>query len=268
MTERKKALVTGGATGIGRSAVLALARAGYDVYRDQLNTPAFLALLPPVSGLSGLDLGCGEGHNTRQVARLGATMTGLDIAEIFIRHARTEEARAPLGITYHHASAVELPYAAGSFDFVTAFMSLMDIPEITDVLAGTFRALRAGGFLQFSITHPCFNPPHRRNCRDEHGHTYAIEVGDYFVDARGRVDEWIFGSAPRADRDRLPKFRVPRFHRPLGEWINLLLAAGFQIEHVAEPRPTSAALSQYPSLQDADVAAYFLHVRVRKPATA
>ncbi len=31
MTTRKKALVTGGATGIGRSAVLALARAGYDV---------------------------------------------------------------------------------------------------------------------------------------------------------------------------------------------------------------------------------------------
>jgi len=31
MTERKKALVTGGATGIGKSAVLALARAGYDV---------------------------------------------------------------------------------------------------------------------------------------------------------------------------------------------------------------------------------------------
>jgi 3-oxoacyl-[acyl-carrier protein] reductase len=31
MTERLKALVTGGATGIGRSAVLALAKAGYDV---------------------------------------------------------------------------------------------------------------------------------------------------------------------------------------------------------------------------------------------
>ena len=31
MSERKKALVTGGATGIGRSAVLALAKAGYDV---------------------------------------------------------------------------------------------------------------------------------------------------------------------------------------------------------------------------------------------
>ena len=31
MNDRKKALVTGGATGIGRSAVLALAKAGYDV---------------------------------------------------------------------------------------------------------------------------------------------------------------------------------------------------------------------------------------------
>jgi hypothetical protein len=30
-----------------------LARAGYDVYRDYLNTPAFFAMLPDVAGLSG-----------------------------------------------------------------------------------------------------------------------------------------------------------------------------------------------------------------------
>ena len=32
-----------------------LVRAGYDIYRDALNTPAFLAMLPPVSGLCGLN---------------------------------------------------------------------------------------------------------------------------------------------------------------------------------------------------------------------
>jgi len=57
-----------------------LARMGYDICRDYLNTPAFLAMLPDVSGLIGLDIGCGEGHNTRQVAARGAVMTGVDIS--------------------------------------------------------------------------------------------------------------------------------------------------------------------------------------------
>ena len=242
-----------------------LARAGYDVYRDHLNTPGFLAMLPAVTGLRGLDIGCGEGHNTRLVARLGASLAAIDISEVFIRHARTEEVRAPLGITYHQASAVELPFAEASFDFATAFMSLMDIPELERVLAEAFRVLRPGGFLQFSMTHPCFNPPHRRNCRDENRVTYAIEVGDYFVDARGRVDEWIFGTAPEAMRGRLPKFQVPRFHRPISEWLNLLVAAGFILECFAEPCPSAETVRAYPTLQDAAVAAYFLHIRVRKP---
>ena len=45
-----------------------LARAGYDTYRDHFNTPAFLDLLPDVAGREGLDIGCGEGHNTRLLA--------------------------------------------------------------------------------------------------------------------------------------------------------------------------------------------------------
>ncbi len=47
------------------------ARAGYDIYRDALNTPSFMAMLPPVRGLDGLDIGCGEGSNTRRLAELG-----------------------------------------------------------------------------------------------------------------------------------------------------------------------------------------------------
>jgi 2-polyprenyl-3-methyl-5-hydroxy-6-metoxy-1,4-benzoquinol methylase len=33
-----------------------------------------------VDGKFGLDLGCGEGHNTRQLAKLGADMVALDIS--------------------------------------------------------------------------------------------------------------------------------------------------------------------------------------------
>jgi 2-polyprenyl-3-methyl-5-hydroxy-6-metoxy-1,4-benzoquinol methylase len=56
------------------------ARAGYDIYRDRLNTPAFLDMLPPVRGLSGLDIGCGEGSSTRELVRRGARMHVIDVA--------------------------------------------------------------------------------------------------------------------------------------------------------------------------------------------
>ena len=61
-----------------------LSRAGYDVYRDNVNTPGFLAMLPPIAGLHGLDIGCGEGTNTRALAKLGARMTAIDVAPPFV----------------------------------------------------------------------------------------------------------------------------------------------------------------------------------------
>ena len=76
-----------------------LARAGYDVYQDHLNTPAFFAMLPDVAGLSGLDIGCGEGHNTRLLAQRGARVTAIDIAESFVARARQAEADEPWGST-------------------------------------------------------------------------------------------------------------------------------------------------------------------------
>jgi ubiquinone/menaquinone biosynthesis C-methylase UbiE len=241
-----------------------LARAGYDVYRDYLNTPAFFAMLPDVRGLSGLDIGCGEGHNTRLLAGRGARMTALDISDVFIRHAREYERQAPLGVRYLVASAVCLPFGEASFDFAAAFMSLMDIPETGLVLAECHRVLKPGGFLQFSITHPCFDTPHRRNLRNEKGLTYAIEVGDYFRDLNGAVSEWLFSAAPREVKATLPRFRTPRFTRPLSHWLNLLTQTGFAIERVEEPRPSDATVKECPHVQDAQVVAYFLHVRARK----
>ncbi len=124
-----------------------LARAGYDVYRDYLNTPAFFKMLPDIDGLFGLDIGCGEGHNTRLLAERGAQVTAIDISEAFIQHAKRLEEQEPFGINYQVASAVELPFADSIFDFATGFMSFMDIPETDCVLAEVCRVLKSGGFL-------------------------------------------------------------------------------------------------------------------------
>jgi ubiquinone/menaquinone biosynthesis C-methylase UbiE len=242
-----------------------LARAGYDVYRDYLNTPAFFAMLPDVGGLAGLDIGCGEGHNTRLLAKRGARVTAIDVAAAFVGHAARAESEAPQGITYAVASAVALPFADAAFDFATGFMCFMDIPETGRVLAEACRVLKPGGFLQFSITHPCFDTPHRRNLRDAGGKTYAIEVGDYFRDLNGHVSEWSFGAAPPEARQGLPKFKTPRFTRTFSQWLNALVEAGFLVERVEEPRPSDETVRACPYIQDAQVVAYFLHLRARKP---
>lgn len=243
-----------------------LVRAGYDHYRDGLNTPAFLEMLPDVEGLRGIDVGCGEGHNTRLLAGQGARMTGIDISKNFVRAARASETLRPLGIDYELASAVSLPYSGASFDFATAFMSLMDIPETKRVLAEVFRVLKPGGFFQFSIEHPCFNPAHRKTLRNDIGHAYAREVGDYFRNLSGEADEWIFSTLPRELKKRFRPFRVPRFTRTLSEWLNDLIEAGFVVERFGEPCPTDEDVKKRPKLQSAQVVAFFLHVRAKKPS--
>jgi ubiquinone/menaquinone biosynthesis C-methylase UbiE len=241
-----------------------LARAGYDLYRDHLNTPAFLENLPVIVGLHGLDIGCGEGHNTRLLVDLGARMDAIDISEKFIQEAQSFGGSVPQGIRYQIASALALPFEEGTFDFATAFMSLMDVPDFELALLEAFRVLKPGGFLQFSISHPCFSTWHRKNIREASGKTVAIEIADYFTNRKGELEEWIFGAAPAQMRQAFPKFRIPRFDRTLSQWLNAVVAAGFMIEHLAEPCPSAATIAQYPSLQDSSVVAYFLHVRCRK----
>jgi ubiquinone/menaquinone biosynthesis C-methylase UbiE len=119
-------------------------RAGYDVFRDALNTPSFLAMLPPVDGLTGIDIGCGEGYNTRKVAELGAKMTAIDLAPTFIRYASEQEQANPLGITYQVANAHALPFDNDCFDFSIACMSLMDMPDQAAVFQEIYRVLKPG----------------------------------------------------------------------------------------------------------------------------
>ncbi len=222
-------------------------------------------MLPDVNRLAGLDIGCGEGHNTRLLAKRGARLTALDVSEVFVLHAKGTEDQEPLGINYQVASAVELPFVDSTFDFATGFMSFMDIPETDQVIAEAYRVLKPGGFLQFSITHPCFDTPHRRHLLDDEGHTYAYEVGDYFTNLQGDVAEWHFSAAPPEVREGLPHFKVPRFTRTVSQWLNLLIETGFVLERIEEPRPDDETVRQCPNIQDAQVVAYFLHIRARRP---
>ena len=77
---------------------------------------------------------------------------------------------------------------------------------------------------------------------------------------------WILSYAPTDVREGRPTFRTPIFMRPLSWWLNGLIEAGFVLERLGEPYPSDEDVGERPGLQDAQVVAYFLHVRARKPA--
>jgi SAM-dependent methyltransferase len=92
-------------------------------------------------------------------------------------------------------------------------MSMMDMAEQGRVLCEAARVLRPGGFLQFSILHPCFVPPDRRVLREPDRTTRAIEIAGYFDATDGRIDTFWLDNVPQEERDKTEPFRVPRFHR-------------------------------------------------------
>jgi len=237
-------------------------RGGHDLAREFLNNPAFLSFIGDLDGQRVLDAGCGEGHNTRILARRGARMTGVDLSARMIELAEEEERREPLGIRYLRTSYAELGmFSDASFDAVVSSMALMDGPHFDRAMAECFRVLRPGGTLSFSITHPCFITQGATWLRNDDGIKIKWMIGDYFSRDHW-VERWRFTDAPHD----APEFSVPRFNRMLSEYLNTVIASGFVLKGIEEPRPSEEYCRAHPGQRGwRDHAALFLYVRAEKP---
>ena len=239
-------------------------RNGYDTYREYFTLPAFRAFLPNLQGLEVIDFGCGEGGNSRHFAKMGAKVTGIDLSEGMLAHARHEEAQRPLSIRYLQGSFCnETELAEGSFDAVLSTMALMDGPDLDGAMNEAYRLLKPGGFLAFSILHPCFIIPgvQWKPANDQQD---AIGFGQARYFARESfVENWKFGCRPKLDA--VAPFAVPRFPRTMADYINAIAKAGFRLSRMEEPRPSEEACAIVPRLvRWRDLVAFLLLVEARK----
>ena len=239
-------------------------RKGWDVYREHFNNPAFLKFIGDLNGRTALDAGCGEGYNTRILARRGAQVVGVDISQRLVELARQVEQEEPLGIRYEVASFSELSlFDDTSFDAVVSFMALMDSPDYEGALREFFRVLRGKGELFFSITHPCFLTKGFSWIRDEQGNAIKFTGSEYYT-RQSWLEHWAFSKGPIPE-DTEP-FAVPRFTRTLSDYINTLIRVGFILRRIEEPRPSQQKFREHPWLQRwRDHAALFLYVHAMKP---
>jgi trans-aconitate methyltransferase len=104
-------------------------------------------LLNPQPGEQILDLGCGDGALTEQLAGTGAILLGVDSSPTMLDAARKRNLHSARSIEFAHHDATALPYEQ-QFDAVFSNAALHWITGLSGqqaALAGIHRALRPGG---------------------------------------------------------------------------------------------------------------------------
>ncbi|MDZ7791300.1 MAG: class I SAM-dependent methyltransferase [Xanthomonadales bacterium] len=126
-----------------------------------------------VAGKDVLDAACGEGYGSHLLAARARSVTGLDVGEDAVAHARERYRRDNL--SFDRGDATRLPYADKHFDVVVSFETLEHLEAQETLLAEFRRVLRPEGFLVISS-------PDRKTYSDETGYDNPFHVRELYRD--------------------------------------------------------------------------------------
>jgi len=96
------------------------------------------------AGKRVLDVACGEGYGSAGLARAAAHVTGVDVSEAAVAHARRAYA-AQGNLAFVAASCTAMPLPSASFDVVVSFETIEHIEGQEAFLDEVARVLRPGG---------------------------------------------------------------------------------------------------------------------------
>jgi len=104
-----------------------------------------------LNGKNIVDIGCGGGILTESMAQVGATVTGIDMADGPLRVAKIHQAESGVEVTYEQLTAEQLAISQpGEFDIVTCLEMLEHVPEPSQVVLSCAELVKPGGHVFFS----------------------------------------------------------------------------------------------------------------------
>lgn len=198
----------------------------------ELNLPAMLELLPAPGRLT-LDIACGEGRLSRELARLGHRVIGIDSSPSLLAAAHASDPDGEMLL----ADAAALPLDDGMADLAVASMALMTVNDVPAVVAEVARVLAPGGRFLVTLLHPV--------------DTWGDAGGSYFVETP--YDKEIVRDSGR--------MTFHDAHRPLSAYFGALEQAGFAIERLREPVPSEGYFDRHPDAAHLRGRPFLLHLR-------
>ncbi len=206
--------------------------------RDGRDLSFQFVLLPVVLDLVGgcdlttvVDVGCGAGFLTRELARRAKRVVGVDGSGKSIQLARSQWQELS-NVEFVHTSIQEyaLSHDRPPFTAAVANMTLMTAVSLEQSLRAITQVLVPGGWFVFTITHPCFWPLYW-GYMNESWFNYNEENQ---IEAEFRIS---------LERTGL---QTTHIHRPLERYISALVSADFSLDALIEPFPSRDLEAKYP----------------------
>jgi ubiquinone/menaquinone biosynthesis C-methylase UbiE len=104
-------------------------------------------VVPSRDGLNTLDIGCGTGFLSLELAGRGHRVTGIDFAPAMLAEARRKAAERGFAIRFEQGDAEQLPFTPGGFDRAMCRHLLWTLPHPEAAIDEWIRVLRPGGRL-------------------------------------------------------------------------------------------------------------------------
>lgn len=112
-----------------------------------------LNVYPPEKGMRVLDIGCGTGTNLTFYHEAGCDVFGIDLSPAMVQVAQMKLGE---GAEIRLGDATKLPYSGHSFDLVTGFLTLHEMPNQirSAVLSEMVRVMKPKGRILLIDYHP------------------------------------------------------------------------------------------------------------------